>query len=63
MDIDTLISNNLFRYMAASSWLNNQDWDDVMKHFISSKNSAEKLIARLRTSTNKIQTFGENIFE
>ena len=54
---------NHSRYKSASVWLNDQNWDDVMKHFSSSKLGAERLTAKLRTSANKIQTFGENIFE
>ena len=50
-----------FRSGKATSWLNEQDWGEVTKHLTASKHNAEKVVARLKTSANKIQMFKESI--
>ena len=50
-----------FRSGKASSWLNEQDWGEVTQHLTTSKHNTEKVVARLKTSANKIQLFRESI--
>jgi len=50
------------RIKNSSSWLNTQDWDEIRKQLSSNKDATEKLLAKLRTSSNKIQTFKEQMF-
>ena len=50
-----------FRSGKASSWLTEQDWDEVTQHLTTSKHNTEKVVARLKTSASKIQIFRESI--
>ena len=50
-----------FRSGEASSWLNDQDWDEVTRSLNCTKHSTEKLVARLKTAATQIQMFRESI--
>jgi len=50
------------RIKNSSSWLNTQDWEEIRNHLSSNKDFTEKLVGKLRTSFNKIQTYKEQMF-
>ena len=51
-----------YRIKNSSSWLNTQDWEEIRNHLSSNKDFTEKLVGKLRTSFNKIQTYKEQMF-
>ena len=57
----TKTSHVFIRSATAASWLNEQDWAEVSKRLSSNKHNAEKLVARLKTSSSKIQLFRDGI--
>jgi len=55
------INSSSERSVNSSSWLNSQNWEEIMKYLSKSKLQTEKLVSRLRTSSTKLQIFSDNI--
>jgi len=55
------INSTSDRSVNCSSWLNSQNWEEIMKYLSKSKLQTEKLVSRLRTSSTKLQIFSDNI--